>query len=55
MHPCEHVRAKLVAKIAEINQQIQPLRLLQEQLQGLLMYQGDLKSESMICPILEQK
>lgn len=53
--PCEHVKVKLVEKITEIDQQIQQLRLLQEQLKGLLTHQGDFDSESIICPILERK
>jgi DNA-binding transcriptional MerR regulator len=52
--PCEHVKARLQAKVTEIDQQIQQLQILKLELEGLLSESTiPENSEGAICPIIQ--
>ncbi|NCJ07503.1 MerR family DNA-binding protein [Synechococcales cyanobacterium C] len=53
--PCAEVRQKLQVKVMEIENRIAELRVLQQQLQGLIFDSEPLPhpQEGVICPILE--
>ena len=54
--PCDHVKAKLVNKVADIDQQIQQLQVLKLELEGLLSGWEIIPDhpEVTICPILQR-
>ena len=52
--PCEHVKARLQAKVTEIDRQIQQLQILKLELEGLLSESTiPENSEGAICPIIQ--
>lgn len=54
--PCDHIKVKLEDKLADIEQQIQQLRVLKQELNGLLSGWQAIPEhpEDTICPIIEQ-